>query len=93
MRMDGSDSDIAEEEYSMIVSLPKTVKRLYFLLMFVLLSYLLYQAMSFIGQWMNPMEGQHIPEGTAVRAFQDTGSSGEGMKAGDRLRLFYWLGE
>ncbi|OBZ18881.1 hypothetical protein A8L34_04840 [Bacillus sp. FJAT-27264] len=77
----------------MIVSLPKTVRRMYFLLMFVLLSYLLYHFMSFIGEWINPIQQQDIPEGTAVRAFHDAYYGSDGMKAGERLRYYYWYGE
>jgi hypothetical protein len=76
-----------------IVSLPKTVRRMYFLIMFVLLSYLLYHAMSLIGEWLSPIKGQEIPEGTAVRAFHDAHSGNDVMTAGERLRFYYWYGE
>lgn len=77
----------------MIVSLPKTVRRLYFLTMLVAVSCVLYYVMSWVSAWISPARNTEIPEGTAVRAFQEFNYSEQGMSAADRLRLFYWYGE
>ncbi|AIQ69938.1 DUF4227 family protein [Paenibacillus graminis] len=77
----------------MIVSVPKTMRRLYFMTMLVTLSCLAYYAMSWIGSWINPYEQSEIPEGTAIRAFQEVPHSPEGLSSGERLRFYYWYGE
>lgn len=77
----------------MIISVPKTVRRLYFMTLLVVLSCVFYYAMSWVSGWIRPMDHNNIPEGTAVKAFQDTPGSGETLNTGERLRLFYWYGE
>lgn len=77
----------------MIVSVPKTVRRLYFMIMLVALSYVLYSAMSWFGEWISPTQDYGVPEGSAVRAFQDTHRGDDGMNTVQRLRFFYWYGE
>lgn len=77
----------------MIISVPKTVRRLYFMTMLVALSCLLYYALNWIGGWISPVDHYEIPEGSAVRAFQEAPHSDEGLNAGQRLRLYYWYGE
>ncbi|WNS44388.1 DUF4227 family protein [Paenibacillus sp. MMS20-IR301] len=77
----------------MIVSLPKTVRRLYFMALLVTLSCVLYYVMSWVSVWISPAQQEDIPEGTAVRAFYDAGGTDEGLSAGQRLRLYYWYGE
>jgi hypothetical protein len=77
----------------MIVSLPKAVRKLYFMIMFVALSYLLYYAMSWLGEWISPIQNYGIPEGTAVKAFDDAARYDDGLDTGQRLRFYYWFGE
>jgi len=77
----------------MIVSLPKTVRRLYFMTLLVALSCVMYYVMSWISSWISPAHNYDIPEGTAIRAFHDVKLSDEGLSAGERLRLYYWYGE
>lgn len=80
----------------MIVSVRKSLRRLYWFLLFAALTCLFYNVMSLLQEWSNPLErSREIPEGSAVRAFRsgaETIPAGEG-KPGDRLRLFYWYGE
>ncbi|GGF76309.1 hypothetical protein GCM10010912_21790 [Paenibacillus albidus] len=77
----------------MIVSIPRTVRRLYFMVLLIALSYLLYSVMSFLGEWISPVEDYGIPEGTAVKAFQETARNGDGLNIAQRLRFYYWYGE
>ncbi|NQX44931.1 DUF4227 family protein [Paenibacillus tritici] len=77
----------------MIVSLPRTVRRLYFMTLLVAISCVLYYALSWVSAWISPARNVEIPEGTAVRAFQDVQYSEQGLSAADRLRLYYWYGE
>lgn len=77
----------------MIVSVPKTVRKLYFMIMFVALSYLLYYAMNWLGEWISPIENYGIPEGSAVRAFDHADLGDDGLDTRQRLRFYYWYGE
>ncbi|WP_019909725.1 DUF4227 family protein [Paenibacillus sp. HW567] len=77
----------------MIVSVPKTVRRLYFMTLLVALSCSAYYAMSWISGWISPVENYDIPEGTAVKAFQEAPRSAEVLNTGERLRFYYWYGE
>ncbi|QSF43581.1 MULTISPECIES: DUF4227 family protein [Paenibacillus] len=77
----------------MIISVPKTVRRLYFMTLLVALSCLFYYALNWIGAWISPVDHYEIPEGSAVRAFQESPHPEEGLNAGQRLRLYYWYGE
>ncbi|MBY0010334.1 MULTISPECIES: DUF4227 family protein [Paenibacillus] len=77
----------------MIVSIPKTVRRLYFMTLLVAFSCLLYYALNWISGWISPVDHYDIPEGSAVRAFQDAPHTGDELNAGERLRLYYWYGE
>lgn len=76
----------------MIISLPRTVRRLYFLTMLVAVSCVLYYVLSWVSAWISPARNAEIPEGTAVRAFQDVQYGEQGISAGDRLRLFTGTG-
>ncbi|WP_150270876.1 DUF4227 family protein [Paenibacillus tepidiphilus] len=77
----------------MIISVPKTVRRLYFMTLMVAVSCLVYYVLSWIGLWLNPSGPGEIPEGTAVRAFQNGYTAEDKLSPGERLRLYYWLGE
>ncbi|WP_379140657.1 DUF4227 family protein [Paenibacillus sp. sgz500992] len=77
----------------MIISVPGTVRRLYFLTLLVALSCFLYYALSWLSGWISPIDHYEIPEGTAVRAFEDAPVSVDSLNAGERLRLYYWYGE
>ncbi|WP_410514732.1 DUF4227 family protein [Paenibacillus sp. BR2-3] len=77
----------------MIISIPKSVRRLYLMIMFVALSYLLYYVMSILQGWINPINNYGIPEGSAVRAFHNDHRSSDEMNPEERLRFYYWYGE
>ncbi|MBW4081765.1 DUF4227 family protein [Paenibacillus sp. S150] len=77
----------------MIISVPKTVRRLYFMTLLVALSCLAYYGMSWISGWISPFEKVEIPEGTAIKAFQELPHSVDGLNTGERLRFYYWYGE
>lgn len=76
----------------MIISLPRTVRRLYFMTMLVAVSCVLYYVLSWVSAWISPTRNVEIPEGTAVRAFQDVQYGEQGQSAAERLRLFTGTG-
>ncbi|ASA23070.1 DUF4227 family protein [Paenibacillus donghaensis] len=77
----------------MIISIPKTVRRMYLFILFIALSWLIYSVMSWVGEWISPADNYGIPEGTAVKAFQNVHQGGDGLSTGERLRFYYWYGE
>lgn len=77
----------------MIISIPKSVRRLYLIIMFIAISYLFYYGMNRLQDWINPMDDYGIPEGSAVRAFHEDGRETNGLNLEQRLRFFYWYGE
>ncbi len=76
----------------MIVSLRKVMERGKFVILFIVLTFLLYHAFGIISAWIQPVERYREPKGRAVKVFQNGGFSENGSMA-DRLKLFYWYGE
>ncbi len=67
-----------------------------FLILFVILTLVLYEAISILSQWMQPTHRYGEPKGRAVKVMAPSEKpSGRGDLADitDRLRMFYWLGE
>ncbi len=68
-------------------------ERLQFTLLFVVLTLFVHHFFSLFHDWLKPRDPYKVPEGRAEKVFR----SGEGgdptVSPGDRLRLFYWLGE
>ncbi|MFD1772319.1 YqzK family protein [Paenibacillus rhizophilus] len=77
----------------MIISVPKALRRLFFIVIFVALSCLFYNIMDLLHSWMGPVPDPDIPEGSAVRAFSGIQPGGGAMNPAERLRLYYWYGE
>ncbi|MDT3427529.1 hypothetical protein J2Z22_003092 [Paenibacillus forsythiae] len=77
----------------MIFSVPKALRRLGYIVIFVALSFLFYNIMDLLHSWINPVPDPDIPEGSAVRAFNEIQPGGEAMNPAERLRLYYWYGE
>jgi hypothetical protein len=77
----------------MIFFYHKWFARLRFVLLFLTLTFLIYQGLLLLTNWMQPSQKYKPPGGKAVKAFHqhvyvtDTGSMS------DRLRFFYWYGE
>ena len=77
----------------MVISIPKAVRRLYFMIMFVTISYLFYCAINLLQGWISPINDYGIPEGSAVKAFQENSHRDKGLNLEERLRFYYWYGE
>lgn len=77
----------------MIFLYRKWLNRMKFIVMFVFLTYLLYQAMSIIGSWIEPLDKYHQPAGKAVKVFSHHSGIQENESISERLKLFYWYGE
>lgn len=67
--------------------------RLRFTLFFLVLTVVLHGLLNWFQGWLRPGDPYGEPEGRAVKVFR-SGIGGEAdVSPGDRLRLFYWLGE
>lgn len=77
----------------MIVRLNKWVDRAKFLLIFIVLTFVLYQLLSVLSVWMEPVQRYKQPSGGAVKVFQPEAGTMDARSMPDRLRLFYWYGE
>jgi len=77
----------------MIISIPKAMRRLYFMIMFVAVSYLFYCVLNLLQGWISPINDYGIPEGSAVKAFHNDFQKENGLNLEERLRFYYWYGE
>lgn len=68
-------------------------ERLQFTLLFLALAVFVHGFFGWFRSWLHPADPYKVPEGKASKVFR----TGEGVdpaaNPGDRLRLFYWLGE
>jgi hypothetical protein len=74
--------------------LSKWLERLQFIFLFLALTVLVHGFFGWFHNWLVPDDPYKVPQGHASKVFQ-AGESGGPPDAspGDRLRLFYWLGE
>jgi hypothetical protein len=64
-----------------------------FVLIFVILTCTLYQLLMVVTQWIEPKDRYKEPVGRSVKVFQNHVSLMDQGPMGERLKLFYWLGE
>lgn len=77
----------------MIVPVRRWLNGLKYILLFIVLSILLYQLLEVVGAWMEPAKYRE-PDGEALKVFQhELGLEEEYDSLFERLRLFYWYGE
>lgn len=77
----------------MIVSVRKLLQMLKYMVLFVVLTFLLYHVMTIVTGWIEPTHKYKEPAGRALKAFQGGGAEDAHIPMKDRLMLFYWLGE
>jgi hypothetical protein len=77
----------------MILSLRKWIERAKFIMLFVVLTFVLYQIISVLSVWMEPVHKYKQPAGGAVKVFQQERGTMDAKDMPERLRLFYWYGE
>lgn len=68
-------------------------ERLKFMVVFILFTYALYHMLMILTAWIEPGPRYKEPSGKAVKVFQDHVSLTDEGPMGERLKLFYWLGE
>lgn len=67
--------------------------RLRFTIFFLVLTVVLHSLLGWFHGWLTPDDPYKEPEGRAVKVFRSGVGTETGGSPGDRLRLFYWLGE
>ncbi|MCS7461592.1 YqzK family protein [Paenibacillus doosanensis] len=77
----------------MIFSFRKLVERAKFAAVFIVFTYALYHMLLAVSHWIDPAERYKQPEGRAVKVFQEHVPLGDSVPMGERLKLFYWIGE
>ncbi|MCU6795919.1 MULTISPECIES: DUF4227 family protein [Paenibacillus] len=64
-----------------------------YILFFLVLTSILYHMMLFVTEWIKPVEKYKEPVGGSVKVFQNHTKLTDQGPMGERLKLFYWLGE
>jgi hypothetical protein len=62
-------------------------------LIFLVFTYIMYHMLLAITAWIEPTERYKEPVGRSVKVFQNHVSLMDQAPMGERLKLFYWLGE
>jgi hypothetical protein len=78
------------EGVGMVFFYHKWLARLRLVILFLILTFLVYQILLLITNWTMPNQKYKPPGGKAVKVFHYVTESGSMT---DRLRLFYWYGE
>lgn len=76
----------------MVISIRRLRKQLLFLLLFMILTFLLYQFIHTISAWISPLPHSGKPEGDAVKVLEQQ-VTGRPDSLLDRLFTFYEFGE
>jgi hypothetical protein len=81
----------------MVISLKRLAEWAKFLMLFLILTLVMYQVIALLSQWMKPAHRYGEPKGRAVKVFAPYEPDGRFQEDAsvfpDRLLLFYWLGE
>lgn len=77
----------------MVIHMRKALDRIKFILMFLVLTFVLYQMLSVVNAWLEPSKRNQTPTGSAVKVFRHEAPSLDAPDIAERLKLFYWYGE
>jgi hypothetical protein len=80
-------------DWLVIFSIRKLLERGRFLILFLLLTFVLYHVMVILTAWIQPQQKYKAPNGKADKVFHQLTASSDKGTLSDRLRLFYWYGE
>lgn len=68
-------------------------ERLQFTLLFLALAVVVHGFFGWFQDWLEPKDPYRTPEGKAFKVFMTGEGNDPDASPGDRLRLFYWMGE
>ena len=72
----------------------KWMGRMRFLLLFMAFTFAMYHMLLLVTRFIEPMPKYKEPAGSAVKVFQnEQASATQPVSMGERLKLFYWIGE
>jgi len=77
----------------MIISGRKLLKRLKYVILFLVLTYLMSYAVALFLDWIQPAHRYREPSGEAVKVLQQSMYDNGNISFTERLKLFYWYGE
>jgi Na+-transporting NADH:ubiquinone oxidoreductase subunit NqrC len=77
----------------MILSLRKARQRLKFIVLFIVLTFVLYHMLSLLAVWLQPQQRYREPFGRAEKVFQHEAMEDQKISVKQRLLQFYWYGE
>lgn len=78
----------------MIISVRVWIRTLKYVLVFALLSVMLYKMLGMFGEYLLPVDRYRTPDGAAIKVFQPDHAAISGFEyMAERLKLFYWYGE
>lgn len=77
----------------MIFSVRKWLNRGKYILIFLVLTIVMYHLFQFVTSWIEPAQRYKQPMGKAVKVFQHETWQGNSASIADRLIFFYWYGE
>lgn len=79
----------------MIFHFRKWMTRFRFMLLFVAFTFMMYHVLLLINYWIEPKDKYREPAGQAVKAFHNhhVSVNDSSSSMGERLKLFYWIGE
>ncbi|UUZ79526.1 YqzK family protein [Paenibacillus sp. P26] len=78
----------------MIFHLRKWKDRFRFVLLFAAFTFIIYHMLLLVSRWIEPVQKYKEPAGGAVKVFQDEQLTlRDSVSMGERLKLFYWIGE
>lgn len=75
-------------------SIRKWMGRMRFMLLFLAFTFAMYHMLLMVTRFIEPMPKYKEPAGRAVKVFQNEHASiSTSASMGERLKLFYWIGE
>ena len=77
----------------MVISIRNWVSRIFFIVLFVALLFIVTAGYRLIVEVISPVHPFQAPRGDALKVFATDPASPEGGNSADRLRWFYWYGE
>ncbi|MFC5650888.1 DUF4227 family protein [Paenibacillus solisilvae] len=77
----------------MVVSARRWLKRLFFLVLLSFFTIAMYGGCRFIAAYITPTDPYRVPQGNALKVFNQEMLHRDNSTFSERLKLFYWYGE
>ncbi len=77
----------------MVVSARSWLRRLFFIVLLSFFTIAMYGGCRFIATWIAPDDPYRVPQGKALKVFNEERLHMDSTTFSERLKLFYWYGE